>query len=116
MAPCTIEGLENTEECLGIPSERKNPQAEVHLSDWLLLVVFPTIIYMSLIVAGIGFLSGKSWAVAMLAASCIALLLVAARGAWNTLVTIAEYVQGAMTLLHSKRQKLLDLRPYSYHL
>ena len=70
-------------------SERKNPQAEIHLSDWLLLVVLPTIIYVSLIVAGIGFLSGKSWAVHMLAASCIGLLLVAARGAWNTLVTIA---------------------------
>ena len=63
-------------------SERKNPQAEIHLSDWLL-------IYVSLIVAGIAFLSAKSWAVHMLAASCIVLLLVAARGAWNTLVKIA---------------------------
>ena len=69
--------------------ERKNPQAEIRLSDWLLLVVLPTIIYISLIVAGIAFLSGKSWAVPMLASSCIALLMVAARGAWDTLVTIA---------------------------
>lgn len=64
-------------------------EAEVHLSEWLLLVTLPTIIYVSLIVAGVGFLAGKSWALPMLAASCIALLLVAARGAWNTLVTIA---------------------------
>lgn len=70
-------------------NERKNPEAEIHLSDWLLLVVLPTVIYVSFILAGIGLLSAKSWAVPMLAASCIALLLVAARGAWNVLVTIA---------------------------
>ena len=70
-------------------NETRNPEAEVHLPDWLLLVALPTIIYVSLIVAGVGFLAGKSWGVPMLAASCIALLLVAAREAWNTLVTIA---------------------------
>ena len=70
-------------------AETKNEQAEIHFSDWLLLVVFPTIIYVSLIAAGIGFLFRKSWAVPLLTASCIALLLCAARGAWNTLVTIA---------------------------
>ena len=70
-------------------NETRNPEAEVHLPDWLFLVALPTIIYVSLIVAGVGFLAGKSWGVPMLAASCIALLLVAARGAWNTLVTIA---------------------------
>jgi hypothetical protein len=46
----------------------------------IVLVVLPTIIYISLIVAGIGFSSEKSWTVPLLAARCIALLLVAARG------------------------------------
>ena len=76
-----------------IRTERKNPEAEVHLSDWLLLIVLPTIVYVALIAAGIGFLTGASWAVPILAASCIALLLGAARGAWNTLVTIAVLIR-----------------------
>ncbi|HET9401860.1 MAG TPA: hypothetical protein VFO34_13015 [Candidatus Acidoferrales bacterium] len=70
-------------------TEAKRDEAEIDVSDWMLLVVLPIAIYVSLIAAGAGFLSGKSWAVLTLAASCIALLLVAARGAWDTLVTIA---------------------------
>lgn len=70
-------------------TEASREGTEIELSDWMFLVVFPIAIYVSLIGAGIGLLSGKSWAIPTLAASCIALLLVAARGAWDTLVTIA---------------------------
>jgi hypothetical protein len=63
--------------------------SDIDRSDWVLLVVLPTIVYLSFIAAGIGFLSGKAWAVPVLAASCLVLLLVSARGAWDTLVTIA---------------------------
>jgi hypothetical protein len=55
----------------------------------MLLVVLPITIYLGFIAAGIGFLSGKAWAVPVLAASCLVLLLVSARGAWDTLVAIA---------------------------
>jgi hypothetical protein len=75
--------------CSVLRAEAKREEAEIDLSDWVLLVVLPTIIYVSLIAAGIGFLSGKAWAIPILAASCFALLLGAARGAWDTLVTIA---------------------------
>ena len=70
-------------------AETKNEQAEIDRSVWVFLVVLPTAIDVSLITSGIGLLSGKAWAVPILAASCIGLLLAAARGAWDTLVTIA---------------------------
>ena len=63
--------------------------SDIDRSDWMLLVVLPISIYLSFIAAGIGFLSGKAWAVPVLAASCLVLLLVSARGAWDTLVAIA---------------------------
>lgn len=70
-------------------TQARREEAEIDASDWMLLVALPIAIYVSLIAAGIGLLSGKSWAVLTLAAGCMALLLVAARGAWDTLVTIA---------------------------
>jgi len=76
--------------CSVLRTEARREEAEIDISDWMLLVVLPIAIYGLLIAAGIGFLSGRWWAVPILAASCIALLLVAARGAWDTLVTIAE--------------------------
>ena len=70
-------------------NEARREDAEIDLSDWTLLVVLPAIVYVALIAAGLGFLVGKTWAVPILAASCLALLLGSARGAWDTLVTIA---------------------------
>jgi hypothetical protein len=64
-------------------------ESNIGRSDWILLMVFPTIIYLSLVAAGIGFLMGKGCAVPVLAASCLVLLLISARGAWDTLVAIA---------------------------
>ena len=75
--------------CSVLRTEARREEAEIDISDWALLVVLPIAIYVCLIAAGVGFFLGKSWAVPTLAASCIALLLVAARGAWDTLVTIA---------------------------
>ena len=63
--------------------------SDIDRSDWMILVVLPITIYLSFIAAGIGFLMGKAWAVPVLAASCLVLLLVSARGAWDTLVAIA---------------------------
>ena len=60
--------------------------SDIDRSDWMLLVVLPIAIYLSFIAAGVGFLSGKAWAVPVLAASCLVLLLISARGAWDTLV------------------------------
>ena len=68
---------------------RQKEDPDVDRSHWVLLVVLPTAIYLSLIAAGIAFLLGKAWAVPFLAASCLVLLLVAARGAWDMLVLIA---------------------------
>jgi hypothetical protein len=70
-------------------AETEKEQAEIDCSVWVFLVVLPTAIYVSLITSGIGLLSGTIWADPILVASCIALLLAAARGAWDTLVTIA---------------------------
>ena len=72
--------------------QKKREEPDIDLSDWVLLVVLPTTTYLSLIAAGIGFLSGKLWAAPILATSCLVLLLGSAASAWNTLVTIAVLI------------------------
>src|ERR1700693_4526312 len=70
----------------------RKEDSDIDRSDWVLLVVLPIAIYVSFIAAGIGFLMGKAWAVPVLATSCLVLLLVSARGAWDTLVAIAVMI------------------------
>jgi hypothetical protein len=73
----------------------RKEHSDIDRSEWMLLVVLPTVIYVSFIPAGIGFLSGKPWAVPVLAGSCLVLLMVSARGAWDTLVAIAVMMPSA---------------------
>jgi hypothetical protein len=83
--------------------------SDIDRSDWMKLVVLPITIYLSFIAAGIGFLSGKAWAVPVLAASCLVLLLVSARGAWDTLVTIAVMMpSGQNGAAHEEKPKKVD--------
>ena len=78
--------------CSVLRALAKREEPDIDLSDWVLLVVLPTTIYLSLIAAGIGFLSGKLWAAPILATSCLMLLLGSAASAWDTLVTIAVLI------------------------
>jgi hypothetical protein len=71
----------------------KKEESDIELFDWVLLVFLPIAIYLSLIAAGVGFLSGKAWAVPVLASNCLGLLLASARGAWDMLVAIAVLVR-----------------------
>ena len=83
--------------------------SDIDHSDWVFLVVLPITIYLSFIAAGIGFLSGKAWAVPVLAASCLALLLVSARGAWDTLVAIAVMMpSGQNGAAHDEKPNKVD--------
>ena len=79
----------------------KKEESDIDFSDWMLFVVLPTTIYVSLIAAGIGLLSGTSWGAPTLAASCLTLLIGSARGAWDTLVSIA-------LLIRSRRNDAAD--------
>jgi hypothetical protein len=63
--------------------------SDIEPSDWIIVVFLPTAVYLALIVAGIGFLLQRPWAFYTLAMSCLALLLGAARGAWDSLIWIA---------------------------
>jgi uncharacterized membrane protein YgcG len=84
----------------------RKEESDIDRSDWVLLVVLPITVYFSFIAAGIGFLSGMAWAVPVLAASCLVLLLVSARGAWDTLVTIAVMMpSGQSGAGHEERGK-----------
>jgi hypothetical protein len=84
----------------------RKEDSDIDRSDWVLLVVLPVTVYLSFIAAGIGFLMGKGWAVPVLAASCLVLLLVSARGAWDTLVTIAVMMpSGQSGAGHEERGK-----------
>jgi len=71
----------------------KKDDTEIDISDWVTVLLLPTTVYLALIVTGIGFLLDKPWAIYILAASCLALLLGSARGAWDTLVWIAATVR-----------------------
>jgi hypothetical protein len=84
--------LPKTYSVLRAQAKIEETDVDIDLSDWVLLVVLPTTIYLSLIAAGIAFLSGNSWAAPVLAASCLALLLGTAISAWDTLVTIAVLI------------------------
>jgi hypothetical protein len=66
------------------PAER-----DVDLSDWTMTTVLPVVVYLALIAAGVGLLLGLPRAIDILAASCLALLIGSAKGAWDTLVWIA---------------------------
>jgi hypothetical protein len=87
----------------------RKEESDIDRSDWVLLMVLPTTIYLSFIAAGIGFLLGMAWAVPVLAASCLVLLLVSVRGAWDTLVTIAVIVRsGQNGAAHEEKPKKVD--------
>jgi hypothetical protein len=62
---------------------------DVDMSDWTKTTVLPVIVYLAMIVAGAGLLLRAPWALDILAASCLALLIGSAKGAWDTLVWIA---------------------------
>jgi hypothetical protein len=68
---------------------RRGAESGVELSDWVTIVILPTIVDLGLIAAGTGFFLDEPWAVYTLAACCLALLLGSARGAWDMLVWIA---------------------------
>ena len=76
-----------------VHAEAKKENADIDFSDWVIVVVLPIIVYVVLMVTGVGFLLGQPWAVSTLAASCLVLLLSAARGAWDTLIWIAATVR-----------------------
>jgi hypothetical protein len=67
--------------------------ADIDHSDWVTIVLIPTTVYFGLIAAGVGFLSGKPWAVDALALSCLVLLLGSAKGAWDTVLWVAASVR-----------------------
>jgi len=74
---------------LVVHERSQHPEDEIDYWDWLGIIFFPIIIYLVLITAGIGLWLGTPWAIYALAASCLSLLLCAARQAWETLVWIA---------------------------
>jgi hypothetical protein len=76
------------EKYLVLRSESKRA-GDIELSDWVAIVILPTIVYLGLVAAGIGFCLGKPWAICTLAVCCLTLLLGSARGAWDMLVWIA---------------------------
>jgi hypothetical protein len=72
-----------------IQAQAKKDDGDVELSDWLIIVLLPTLVYLTLIVSGVGFLLGQSWAFDALAASCLVLLFSSVIGAWDMLIWIA---------------------------
>jgi hypothetical protein len=64
-------------------------ERDVDLSDWTMTTVLPVVVYLALIAAGVGLLLGLPRAIDILAASCLVLLISSAKGAWDTLVSIA---------------------------
>ena len=76
-----------------VRTEAKKEHTDIDMSDWMIVVVLPLLVYVALLVTGVGFLFGQSWAVSTMAASCLVLLLSAARGAWDTLIWIAATVR-----------------------
>ena len=76
-----------------VRAEAHKEPTEIDLSDWVIVVVLPLLVYVVLLGTGVGFLLGQPWAVATLAASCLVLLLSAAKGAWDTLLWIAAVLR-----------------------
>jgi hypothetical protein len=72
-----------------VHAEAQKDQTDIDFSDWVIVVFLPIIVYVVLIVTGVGFWCGQPWAVYTLAASCLVLLLSATKGAWDTLIWIA---------------------------
>jgi hypothetical protein len=62
---------------------------DVDLSDWSMVVAFPTAVYLTLIASGIGFMLEKPWAIEILAISCLSLLLISTKAAWDLVIWIA---------------------------
>jgi hypothetical protein len=84
---------EHAESLLGGACSAQKDGADIDHSDWVTIVLIPSAVYVSLIAAGVGFLSGKPWAVDALALSCLVLLLGSAKGAWDTVLWVAASVR-----------------------
>lgn len=69
---------------------REEPNPEIDVSDWIVVVFVPMAVYCALIAAGVGFLLDKPWAVEVLAACCLVLLLNAVKGIWDMLIWVAS--------------------------
>jgi hypothetical protein len=68
----------------------KGEDGNIDASDWIVIVFMPMAVYLALIVAGIGFFMVKPWAVGVLAAACLVLLLNSVKGVWDMLLWIAS--------------------------
>ena len=72
-----------------VHAEAHKEPTTIDVSDWVIVVVLPILVYVVLLVTGVGFLCGQPWAVSTLAASCLVLLLGSAKGAWDMLIWFA---------------------------
>jgi len=76
-----------------VHAEAQKVPTEIDWSDWVFVVFLPLLVYVVLLVTGVGFWCGQPWAVSTLAASCLVLLLSATKGAWDMLIWIAATVR-----------------------
>ncbi len=70
-------------------AESHEVKVEFDFPGWINVIILPMAIYIGMTCAGAAFLLGIGWAISALAASCLALLLCAAIGAWNSILRIA---------------------------
>lgn len=82
----------------GIPAICRHLRAEaqrveITRGDWFNIVLMPSAAYLALILSGAGLLAGAVWAIPLLAASCLFMMLGSAYGAWDMLLWIATTLE-----------------------